>query len=146
MSLTLSKIEEFRSAGLFSTLSDAPSSSINLRGLGSDATLTLLNGHRLSYGGTRQAIDVSAIPLGAVDRIEIVADGASALYGSDAVGGVANIILRPDMTGIETRARVGGSTDGGNFAQQYGITAGSRWGTGGFIAAYEFNRTSAITP
>lgn len=119
-------------------------STINLRGLGSDATLTLLNGHRLSYGGTRQAVDVSAIPLGAVDRIEIVADGASALYGSDAVGGVANIILRRDMSGIETRARIGGATRGGDFSQQYGVTAGSRWGSGGFIAAYEFNRTSAI--
>jgi outer membrane receptor protein involved in Fe transport len=119
-------------------------STINLRGLGSDATLTLLNGHRLSYGGTRQAVDVSAIPLGAVDRIEIVADGASALYGSDAVGGVANIILRPDMTGVETRARIGGATEGGDFSQQYGVAAGSRWGSGGIIAAYEFNRTGAI--
>jgi len=119
-------------------------STINLRGLGSDATLTLLNGHRLSYGGTRQAVDVSSIPLGAVDRIEIVADGASALYGSDAVGGVANIILRRDMQGIETRGRIGGSTDGGDLAQQYGVTAGSRWAIGGFIIAYEYNRTSAI--
>ena len=61
--------------------------SINLRGLGSDATLTLLNGHRLSYSASRQSIDVSSIPLAAVDRIEIVPDGASALYGSDAVAG-----------------------------------------------------------
>ncbi|MGJ3648065.1 MAG: TonB-dependent receptor [Proteobacteria bacterium SG_bin5] len=119
-------------------------STINLRGLGSDATLTLLNGHRLAYNGSRQGIDVSAIPLGMVDRIEIVADGASALYGSDAVAGVANIILKRDYDGLETRANIGGSTDGGNFQQQYGAVAGKRWGSGGLIAAYEFARNTDI--
>src|SRR3546814_7754995 len=64
-------------------------SSINLRGLGSDATLTLLNGHRLSYSSSRQSVDVSAITLSAVDRLEIVPDGASAIYGSDAVAGIS---------------------------------------------------------
>src|SRR5690606_40833053 len=63
-------------------------SSLNLRGLGPDATLTLLNGRRLSYGGFVQAVDISAIPVEAVDRVEILPDGASAIYGSDAVGGV----------------------------------------------------------
>lgn len=119
-------------------------STINLRGLGSDATLTLLNGHRLAYNGSRQGIDVSAIPLGMVDRIEIVADGASALYGSDAVAGVANIILKRDYDGLETRANIGGSTDGGNFQQQYGAVAGMRWASGGLIAAYEFARNTDI--
>ncbi|MES2022854.1 MAG: TonB-dependent receptor [Pseudomonadota bacterium] len=119
-------------------------STINLRGLGSDATLTLLNGHRLAYNGSRQGIDVSAIPLGMVDRIEIVADGASALYGSDAVAGVANIILKRDYDGLEVRANLGGSTDGGNFQQQYGAVAGKRWASGGVIAAYEFARNSDI--
>jgi len=119
-------------------------SSFNLRGLGSDATLTLLDGHRLAYGGSRQSIDVSVIPLGALDRVEVVADGASALYGSDAVGGVANIILRRDLDGIETRARLGTSTDGGDFTQQYGLTAGTYWDGGGVLAAYEFNRSTAI--
>lgn len=120
-------------------------SSINLRGLGSDATLTLLNGKRLGYSGSRQSVDVSTIPIGAVDRIEIVADGASALYGSDAVGGVANILLLRDYDGVETRAHLGGSTEGGNFRQQYGVTGGARWSRGGFVAAYEFNRNTPIT-
>jgi outer membrane receptor protein involved in Fe transport len=119
-------------------------SSLNLRGLGSDATLTLLNGHRLAYSGSRQSIDVSTIPLGALDHIEIVPDGASALYGSDAVGGVANIILKRDLDGAEVRGRLGGSTDGGNFEQQYSATGGARWSNGGFIAAYEFNRNTAV--
>lgn len=73
--------------------------SLNLRGLGADATLTLLNGRRLAYGGFTQAVDLSAIPVEAVERLEIVADGASAIYGSDAVGGVGNVILKRDYDG-----------------------------------------------
>ena len=119
-------------------------SSINLRGIGQDATLTLLNGHRMAYGGYRQNVDVSAIPLGAIERVEIVADGASALYGSDAVAGVANIILKPDYRGLETSAKFGVSTDGGNEQQQYSVVGGSNWGSGGFIAAYDFGRDTSI--
>lgn len=119
-------------------------STINLRGLGQDATLTLLNGHRLAYNVGSQGIDVSAIPLAAVDRIEIVADGASALYGSDAVGGVANIILKRDYEGLWTSARFGASTDGGNEQQQYSVVTGTRWGTGGIMATYDFERDTPI--
>lgn len=119
-------------------------SSLNLRGLGSDATLTLLNGRRLAYSASRQSIDLAAIPAGIVDRIEIVADGASAIYGSDAVAGVANIIWRRDMEGLESTAWLGGSTDGGNDQQIYGVTGGARWAGGGGIAAYEYGYNSPI--
>lgn len=119
-------------------------SSINLRGLGSDATLTLLNGHRVAYSSSRQSVDVSAIPLAIVDRLEIVPDGASAIYGSDAVAGVANIILKRDYDGFETRASLGSSTDGGNFTQNYGALGGTIWGGGGFALAYEYRSNSAI--
>ncbi len=119
-------------------------STINLRGLGASATLTLLNGHRVSYDGASQAVDVSSIPVAAIERLEIVADGASALYGSDAVGGVANIILRKDFSGIEADARMGGATDGGDFQQQYDIVTGRKWDSGGFIATYNFERDTQI--
>lgn len=119
-------------------------SSINLRGLGSDATLTLVNGHRLPYSSSRSSIDVSSIPFLAIDRIEIVADGASALYGSDAVGGVANILLKRDYDGVLTSARFGAATDGGYEQQQYGVLAGRHWSTGGIVAAYEFERDTEI--
>jgi iron complex outermembrane recepter protein len=119
-------------------------SSINLRGIGSDATLTLLNGHRVAYNSSRQSIDVSAIPLAIVDRIEIVPDGASAIYGSDAVAGVANIILKRDYQGLETRVGLGGSTDGGNFTQDYGALGGTTWKSGGFALAYEYRSNTAI--
>ncbi|MDO6415425.1 TonB-dependent receptor [Sphingomonas sp. BIUV-7] len=117
---------------------------LNLRGIGSDATLTLLDGHRLSYNLNNNAIDLSTIPFEAVDRIEIVADGASALYGSDAVAGVANILLRNRFDGVRSSARIGSSTDGGNFAQQYSAIAGSHWSSGQIYGSYEFSRTTAV--
>ncbi|MET3436009.1 TonB-dependent receptor [Sphingomonas sp. 1185] len=119
-------------------------SAINLRGLGPDATLTLLNGRRLSYGGSSQAVDVSSIPVSAVDRIEVVSDGASAIYGSDAVAGVANIILKPDYDGLSISARRGVATDGGGLQQQYNLVTGTKWSSGGFIATYDFERDRAI--
>jgi outer membrane receptor protein involved in Fe transport len=119
-------------------------STFNLRGIGTDATLTLLNGHRLSYNGARQGVDVSVIPLGAVERLEILPDGASALYGSDAVAGVANIILRRDFDGLKVEADGGFATRGAYSRQRYGATAGKVWQSGGIIASYEYARSSAL--
>lgn len=120
------------------------SASVNLRGLGSEATLTLLNGHRAAYSGTRQGIDISTIPLGMVDRIEVMPDGASALYGSDAVAGVVNVILRRHLDGLEARAQIGATSDGGGFRQQYGAVGGTGWATGEFVAGYEYLSDSGI--
>jgi outer membrane receptor protein involved in Fe transport len=119
-------------------------SGINLRGLGPDATLTLLNGHRMSYGGFSQAVDISAIPVAAVERLEIVPDGASAIYGSDAVGGVANVILKSDFDGVTVGTRYGGATDGGLITREYNATAGTTWATGGFIVAGEKTSNNPI--
>jgi outer membrane receptor protein involved in Fe transport len=119
-------------------------SSPNLRGLGPDATLTLLNGHRLPYDSAFGGVDISAIPLAALDRIEVVPDGASALYGSDAVAGVVNVILRRDMEGVTTSGQLGASTDGGYFRQQADIVGGHRWNGGGFLLAYDFVHNSRI--
>lgn len=131
-------------AGLTNTNLNS-ASSINLRGLGTDATLTLLNGHRLPYDSAFQGVDVSAIPASAIERIDILADGASALYGSDAVAGVANIVLRRDFEGVLTSAKLGASTDGGDFQQQADAVAGHRWSDGGIMIAYDFTHNSAIT-
>jgi outer membrane receptor protein involved in Fe transport len=121
------------------------SAALNLRGLGPDATLTLLNGHRLSYDALDQGVDISAIPLSAIERIEVVADGASALYGSDAVAGVANIILRRDFDGLETMARIGGATSGGDFQKQYNAVGGRRWNSGGFMLALDHSHATEIS-
>jgi len=121
------------------------SSDLNLRGLGADATLTLINGHRVAYDGAVQGVDISAIPLAAVERIEIVPDGSSALYGSDAVGGVANVILRDQFDGLSTSARFGAATDGGDTEQQYDVVAGRTWSSGGFMVAGDYSHATAIT-
>jgi iron complex outermembrane receptor protein len=119
-------------------------SSPNLRGLGADATLTLMNGHRLSYGSTVQAVDISSIPLAAVDRIDIVPDGASAIYGSDAVGGVINVVLKHDYDGASLTGRLGSATSGGDFQQQYSLVAGKTWQDGSILAAVSHDYNSAI--
>lgn len=121
------------------------SSTLNLRGLGADATLTLINGHRAAYDSVVQGVDISAIPLVAIDRVEIVADGSSALYGSDAVGGVANVILRQDYEGGKISARLGAATEGGDVQQQYNLVTGSRWDGGGFMVAGDFSRSTDVT-
>jgi outer membrane receptor protein involved in Fe transport len=112
-------------------------SALNLRGVGSDASLTLLNGRRLAYDGFSQAVDISAIPVEAVERLEIVPDGASAIYGSDAVGGVANVILKRDFDGVTLGTRYGGATEGGLATHEYTATAGTTWTGGGLIATYK---------
>jgi len=108
-------------------------SALNLRGLGADASLTLLNGRRMAYDGFSQAVDISAIPAEAIERLEIVPDGASAIYGSDAVGGVANVVLKPDYEGLSLGLRYGGATDGGLATREYTATAGATWSDGGGI-------------
>lgn len=119
-------------------------SGFNLRGLGPDASLTLLNGMRLPYDGGVQASDVTAIPIAAIDRIEILLDGASAIYGSDAVAGVANIILRRDYEGAEVSARFGTSTAGGYDNDQYSAVAGHVWGSGGLLVAGDLSHNDPI--
>lgn len=112
---------------------------INLRGLGADSTLTLLNGKRLAPGGFGNFVDVSAIPVGAIERIDVVTDGASALYGADAVGGVVNFVLRTDFKGAETSARVNLPTRSGG-GQEYVVNQllGTSWGSGSGMISFEY--------
>lgn len=93
------------------------SASFNLRGLGEDTTLVLVNGRRLpkySFASelTDSFVDLNSIPLGAVERIEILTDGASAVYGSDAIAGVVNIILRDNIEGHDTNVQYNTSAQG----------------------------------
>ena len=113
--------------------------SVQLRGLGPGTTLTLVNGRRQAVGGMKGAfVDISSIAASAVERIEILPDGASALYGSDAVGGVVNIILRKDFTGLESRVRAssaGGEARERQFAQLWG----SEWSKGHSLIGYQYS-------
>jgi outer membrane receptor protein involved in Fe transport len=119
-------------------------STANLRGLGSDSTLTLVNGYRLAGTDAGTAADISSIPLAAIDRVEVVTDGASAIYGSDAVAGVVNFILKKSYNGLATSLDFGGATDGGALMQKYSVTAGRDWGGGGAVLSYEFMRQNAV--
>src|ERR1700722_422995 len=106
-------------------------SAISLRGLGSGRTLVLINGRRASvYGGGSLAangdsVDISTIPLAAVERVEILKDGASALYGSDAIAGVVNFILKSDYQGLEVTGLAGTPTrDGGGTTENPSLLGG----------------------
>lgn len=111
---------------------------VNLRGLGTNATLVLVNGRRLAGTGLRgDFADLSSIPMSAVDRIEVLLDGASALYGSDAVGGVVNIVLKSKFDGAETRILAGGATRGGASQWSIGQTIGKTWDSGHLVVSYE---------
>lgn len=115
----------------FSGAFAAGASGIALRGLTVDATLVLIDGHRMaaypiSDDGQRSFVDVSNIPLAVVERIEILKDGASAIYGSDAIAGVVNIILRKEYTGAEVSGEFGisghGDAIGEHVSGTYGIS------------------------
>ncbi len=126
-------------AGNAATADSTGATGVNLRGLGNDATLVLVNGRRVAPGGIDGNVaDISLIPLAAVERIEVVTDGASAIYGSDAVGGVINFILRQNYDGADTRARFGSVTDGSSHEIQIGQTVGKTWRGGSAVGSYEY--------
>lgn len=111
----------------------------NLRGLGSAATLTLINGRRVAPSAQGQFVDVSTIPLSAVERIEILSDGASAIYGADAVAGVVNIILRRDFEGMESAVQYAAADDGAVDERRFSHTIGSRWASGNMLVTAEYH-------
>jgi iron complex outermembrane recepter protein len=118
----------------------ANSSAFNIHGLGPSATLTLVNGHRMAPAGfDGSLVDVSLIPLSAVDHIDILSDGASAIYGSDAVAGVVNIVTRKDFDGAESGIRFGEATDGGAREVTASQVLGKSWGTGNALLTYEYD-------
>jgi iron complex outermembrane receptor protein len=118
----------------------------NLRGLGAEATLVLINGHRVAPGNSDGSfVDISMIPLAAVDRIEIVTDGASAIYGSDAVGGVVNIILRSKFDGAESRALFGAVGTGSMHNVQAAQTMGDTWSTGSAVLSYQYSDQAPLS-
>lgn len=117
---------------------------INLRGLGPGATLTLFDGARPALGGASGAFaDLSLVPSAVIERVEILTDGASAIYGSDAIAGVVNIRFRNRFEGAETRLRVG-TADGDYGEVQVGQILGAKWATGHIVLAGEYNRRDAL--
>lgn len=124
------------------SLSTVQGSTINLRGIGEGTTLTLVNGRRMPLGYDGSAVNIAALPLSAIERVEILTDGASALYGSDAVGGVVNFILRNDFDGAETRAKLGTADDTDEL--RLSQTFGHNWESGNFVASAEHYRRDML--
>ncbi len=118
---------------------------INLRGLGARATLVLINGKRLAPSGSEAAFaDIANIPLSAVERIDILPDSASALYGADAVGGVVNFVMRDHFNGAESLARGGFGTRNTQREYQLAQTLGSHWNSGNAMLSVEYYRRDAL--
>ena len=102
------------------------SSGVSLRGLGAQNTLVLLNGRRISsHGLNGKSVDLNTIPLSAIDRIEILKDGASAIYGTDAIGGVMNFILKRDYNGLEISGFADFTQGGGGDIVKGSVTYGA---------------------
>lgn len=100
-------------------------SSANLRGQGSDSTLVLLNGRRIATHGMKgSAVDLNSIPFAAVERVEVLKDGASAIYGTDAIGGVINFILRKNYKGLEAQAFTDVTEAGGSNISRVSVVGG----------------------
>ncbi|WP_447763423.1 TonB-dependent receptor [Sphingopyxis panaciterrae] len=119
-------------------------SGINLRGLGNSSTLVLIDGTRPALGGLGGAFaDISLIPVTAVERIEVLTDGASAIYGADAVAGVVNLRLRNRFEGAETLLRAG-TSDGDMTDLQFSQLFGKGWDGGHVMIAYQFSERGAL--
>lgn len=119
---------------------------VNLRGLGIKRTLVLLNGRRLVAGGTgaNSSPDLNMIPVVVLARTDVLKDGASAIYGADAMAGVVNLVTRTDYEGLGLSVRQG-ITERGDGSD---LTADLLWGIrndrGGFMAAVTYQKTSAV--
>ncbi|MDI1282259.1 TonB-dependent receptor [Brevundimonas sp.] len=114
-----------------------------LRGLPANATLPLMNGHRLVAAAANETNpDFPLIPILAVERVEVIADGASSIYGSDAVAGVVNFITRRNVSGAEVSANYGMAD---NYRSAYvSALLGHSWGSGSILAAYQYTENDNV--
>ncbi len=117
----------------------------NLSGLGVGATLTLINGHRVAASGDIGSfVDISMIPFSAIDHIEVLQDGSSSIYGSDAIAGVVNIIMRKDFDGAQSTVRYGGATDGGADEFTASQLIGRSWSSGNAWVNLEYDGQNGL--
>lgn len=115
----------------------------NLAASGANTTLVLLDGHRLVGAGVLSSVpDPDVIPPGVIERVEIVPDGGSSIYGSDAIGGVINFITRKNFEGVEVSSRYGVADDYHQF--DINGTAGKSWSDGSAYVSYVYNETGSV--
>ena len=129
------------------SLFSAGVNTVNLRNLGSNRTLVLVNGRRhIGANARTQSVDTGMIPYNMVERVEVVTGGASAVYGSEAMAGVINFILKDDYEGAEVNARYGDSTEGGGAERDINFTIGSAFAEdkGHALVYGGYSKTDAI--
>ncbi|MFM7119639.1 MAG: TonB-dependent receptor plug domain-containing protein, partial [Gammaproteobacteria bacterium] len=114
---------------------------VNLRGLGSNRTLVLMDGKRLPPYGTSGSVDINLIPAALIERVDVVTGGASAVYGSDAVAGVVNFITKSDFEGLQVDADVSEYEEGDGRTESYAITGGGLFGDNRGSAVVSFSYT-----
>jgi len=127
------------------TLDTTFASAVNIRGIGREATLSLIDGHRIPYTSADMSFfDPNSIPLQMLQRVEVVPDGTSPIYGADAVAGTVNYILRKPFTGAESYVQYG-SAQGENQWQATQIV-GLTWGgeASGFVIGYQHTHQGAL--
>ena len=136
------------SFGGFVTDGGPGANTISLRGLGATRTLVLLNGRRLAPAGTRGSVgsaDLNVLPSAIVDRIEILKDGASSVYGSDAIAGVINVVSLKNIAGVTVEGQYNATNDGGgntaSFSTVWGFT-GNRFNISG---SFEIGKRDNLT-
>lgn len=119
---------------------------VNLRGLGIDRTLVLLNGRRVVSGGTgaNSSVDLNMIPVAMIERIEVLKDGASAIYGADAVAGVVNIITKKAFDGVEASVRFGRTERGDGDEKSADLVWGSRGERGSLMASLNYSESGEV--
>lgn len=129
----------------------AGASAVSLRGLSTNSTLVLFDGMRAAYypladDATRNFVDLNTIPDDIVDRIEVVRDGASSLYGADAIAGVVNVITKKQIVGISGRAEAGISQRGDGANQRFSLTGGfgdlSTDGFNVYVSGFYYNQNA----
>ncbi|WLA11070.1 TonB-dependent receptor [Xanthomonas translucens] len=121
---------------------------VSLRNLGAERTLVLVNGHRMagpaSSVSAAPGVDINAIPAAMVERIEVLTDGASSVYGSDAIAGVVNIILKDKYDGAAATVDYGQSTHGDGNRRSLGVEWGKTWERGGLILGLSRSSMNAL--
>lgn len=122
-------------------------STVDLRQLGTDRTLVLVNGRRYvaSSTGTGAAVDLGNIPVAMIERVEVLTDGASAVYGSDAVAGVINIVTKSDFDGVELSAQTGDSFSGGGATNELSVTFGNSGDGYSLVGGLSYNKMEEIS-
>ncbi len=124
--------------------SGGPAVLADIRGLGANRTLVLINGRRVASALASGGTDLSAIPIALVERVEVLKDGASAIYGADAVAGVINVITRRDYEGAEFEAQYGESIDEGGGTVNASFITGGNSDRGNFVVGLEYTEVDEV--